>query len=137
MSSGKKILLDGILVIFVAVAAVFLGCYHKPLSLNDQDTLDNVLEMVVSDMTDATMSNFRLETAIFSDYCDTLLLKYPDKFKDIGDIIDNTRAVIFDFHIDSINVITCATVFEVEYKFLKESVGQKLFTVKDIVEVKD
>ena len=136
MSSGKKILLGGILTIIVAFIAVFLGYYHKPLSLDDQETLDAVIEMVVSDMTDATMSNFRLETAIFDGYCDTLFIKHPDKFKDVGDVIDKTRAIIYDVH-DSIKVITCATVFEVEFKFLREAVGQKLFTIEDIVEVRD
>lgn len=135
MSGGfKTVLIMGTLIL-VAFVGTFLGFYHRPITLQDEETKTAIMEMISEDVSIDKVSNLRVEEAIFEDCIDTIYTISPEKFKNKNDIWYWSRVAIYDVQVDSASTMTYATVFEIDEVFLKKLVGKKLFTVKNIVEV--
>ena len=119
MSNGKNIFAIGFGVFFVVFIAVFLGYYHKPLSMDDTQTRVTIMEMVTEENPEYQARNLRIE--------DIMVKGYTDQYD------TETKAVVYEVITDDGIMMTCATVFELKNGFLKEKVGPKLCTIRDIV----
>ena len=130
LSGGMKVLGIMLSLIFIAVIGVILGYYHRPLTLDDSDTREALVEMIRSEFPDSSISNFEIRNSFFPSFEDSIYVLNKERYQTVDDIWRETRAIWYNVQQDSIST-QCATVFEVDEKFLKLVVGKKLFTVQN------
>lgn len=118
---------------FVTVVGLMLGFYHRPLTLQDAETIDALEQMAVSEVKDAVIYDFeiRKEDHEFSMFTDSICKLNPEKFHNEYDIHKGTKVLYYKVVTDS-TITQYATLFEVEEVFMRQLVGRKLITVEII-----
>lgn len=116
----------GIFVLTIICLCINMGIYYKnPISLNDNDDFNNIKTELVEYHNTTNISNIEIKSMEFPHLADTIVKIAP---KCEGNIYWNTVVVKYDVN-DSLHYYT---IFEKEYKFLKEVVGKNIITFENI-----
>ena len=114
----------------VAIPVAILVSYKKPLALSDNDDKDAIIQMIEEQHGVCQIQDLTLVTnTVYQAYTELIKTMIKD-VEDMDDVLWYTNNV--DYTIikgDSIRE-SWTTIFEVEYKFLREEVGQHLITFK-------
>ena len=114
----------------VAIPTAFLVSYKKPLALSDNDDKDKIIQMIEEQHGACQIKDLTLVTnTVYPAHTELIKTMIKD-VEDMDDVLWYTNNV--DYTIikgDSVRE-SWTTIFEVEYKFLREEVGQHLITFK-------
>lgn len=114
--------------IFISGLFLFLFGWKKPLSLNNDKTLNSITLMLKDVNPDCEFTNLSVHTVVFTDLIDTILVSHPHLK---GEIEYKTKTVFYD-KISRSDTVTCATIFELENGFLVEKVGGHVYTKEHV-----
>ena len=118
------VLIGLVTLIIIVTFLTFLFGWKAPLSLKNKRDKNDIHLMLENTYPNSEFTNLSLHTVIFTDLIDSLIKINPSLE---GELEYKTKTVFYD-KITNGDTVTCATIFELEDKFLKERVGKYLYT---------
>lgn len=116
------------LIIIESLFVFFFG-WKAPISLENEKDKAAIELMLSREHPNNEFSNITIKTVVFSNLVDTLETLYPHLKNELS---YKTQTVFYDRTENDSITVSCATIFEIDGKFLKDRVGQPLFHLENI-----
>jgi hypothetical protein len=118
------------IVIVISLVITGLVYYKAPISLSSNDDRAKIETMLkMQHPNDSIVNMVLLENQIVLPHMDSTIYEKCDNINSISDILWYTRTVTYDV-IKEGDTIKYLTTFEMVESFLKENVGQHLYTIE-------